>query len=131
MSQAGSTSSGGGGGSGVTTVTGTATSSDGSTENIITVDLGDSGKVYRFYFMVTGRDTGTGEGVGYHVFASARTDGATATVIETEFVDADEDDSLNSAEIDFTVSGNNMILQITGVGGETISYLAVGNYISV
>jgi len=129
MSQAGSNSSSSGGGA--SALSGTATSSNASTEDIITLDLGSTGKVFRFYFMITGKDTTSGDGVGYHLFASARTDGATATAIATEFIDADEDASLNAASVAFTVSGNNMVLQVTGVAGQTVTYLATGNYISI
>ena len=131
MSQAGSSTSGGGGGSGVVTVTGTGTSTNGSTEDIITIALAATGTVYRFYFMITGRDTTTDDGLGYHVLASAKTDGVTATLIQTEFIDADEDASLATADIALVPSGNTVILQATGVLGQTINYSATGNYISV
>jgi len=131
MSQAGSNSSSSGGGGGGTTVSGTVTTIDNATEDLITVALAATGTVYRFYFMITGRETSTNDGLGYHIFASARTDGATATLIQTEFIDADEDASLTAADIGLVASGNSMILQVTGVMGTTINYLATGNYISV
>ncbi len=129
MSQAGSNSSSSGGGG--TSISGTATSVNGSIEDLITVSLAATGKVYRFYFMITGRETTSDDGLGYHLFASAKTDGVAATLIQTEFIDADEDAALTTADIQFVTSGNDMILQVTGVAGLTISYLAIGNYISI
>lgn len=130
MSQAGANSGSGGGGGG-NILTGSGTSTNGSTSNLVTFDLGNTGKVYRFYFMVAGRDVSNDDGIGYHILASAKTDGVTADTIATEFIDADEDASLMDAEIDFIVSGNNIIVQATGVAGKTINYMLTGSYISV
>lgn len=130
MSQAGGISSSGGGGGG-TAVSGTGTSTNGSTENIIVIQLAATGTVYRFYFMITGRDVTTNDGLGYHVLASAKTDGVTASLIQTEFIDADEDASLTTADIALVPLGNFVILQVTGVVGQTINYSATGNYIFV
>jgi hypothetical protein len=101
------------------------------TGDIITFDLGASAAVYRFSFDVTGRDTATGDGVGYNVFGSARTDGATATVIASAFVDNDEDATLLAASMNLVASGNDIILQALGVAGQTINFNAVGYYVKV
>ena len=114
---------------------GTATSTNASNADIITFALDAANPmVYRFNFDVSGRSTAgnfTGEGVGYRVLATARTDGAAATIIETPFIDADEDTNLMGASIDFIASGNNVILRAVGIAAETISYGAVGYYLEV
>ena len=110
---------------------GTASVTGAVTGDIITFDLGASAAVYRFTFVVSGRDTTSGDGVGYTVDASARTDGAAATTIATPFIDADEDASLSAALITVVASGNNVILRSTGVAGQTIDYSAVGYYVVV
>ena len=110
---------------------GTASVTGAVTGDIITFALSASASVYRFEFKVTGRDTASGDGIGYTVFASVRTDGAAATVIESPFYDADEDASLAGAMIDVVASGNSIILQATGVAGQTINYSAVGYYVVV
>lgn len=112
-------------------LTGTATSTNGSVEDIITFNLGASVACYRFNFIVAGRDTGTGDGVGYSVDATLKTDGATATVVAAPYTDNDEDPSLLDAEITVIASGNSAILQATGVTGQTIAYKAVGQYVVV
>ena len=110
---------------------GTASVAGAVTGDIITFGLGGTAAVYRFEFDVAGIDTATGDGVGYSVDASARTDGATATIIQTPNIDADEDASLTAALIDMVASGNNIILQPTGVAGQTINYSAIGLYVVV
>lgn len=65
------------------------------------------------------------------MFASARTNGAAATIVETPYTDVDEDASLISANINLIASGNSVILQVTGVLGQTLVYKAVGSYLVV
>lgn len=114
---------------------GTATVTGATTGDIITFALGAAAAVYRFQFEVVGRDTTVlgflGKGIGYTVFSTVRTDGAAATLIQTPFIDSDEDTDLSSALIDVVVSGNSVILRATGVAGQDISYVAVGEYVAV
>ncbi len=110
---------------------GTGTSTNASVLNLSTLTLGSSAGVYRFQFYISGRDTVSGDGIGYTVFASAKTNGVTATIISTPFVDNDEDASLVAASADFVASGNTVILQVTGVAGRTINYSSVGTYVVV
>jgi hypothetical protein len=112
-------------------LTGSGTSTNASVLSLNTFALGASAGVYRFEFIVSGRDVVSGDGIGYTVFSSAKTDGVTATVISTPFIDNDEDASLVAASADFIASGNNVILQVTGVSGRTINYKAVGTYVVV
>lgn len=101
------------------------------TGDIITFALGGSAAVYRFEIYVTGRDVATGDGVGYSLMGSARTDGAAATLIGSPFQDNDEDASLTAALMNLVVSGNNVILQATGVAAQTINYSAVCTYVMI
>jgi hypothetical protein len=113
---------------------GTATSTNGASVDLITFSLGATSAVFRFQFETVGRSTAgvlVGNGVGYTVFGSARTDGVTASIIGTPFQDVDEDAGLIGASISLAVSGNNVILRTTGIAGETISYNAVGNYVVI
>ena len=108
---------------------GTATSTNGSNADLITFSLGATAAVYRFEFKVAGRETTTGQGVGYSLFASFRTDGITATAIQTAFIDADED--IAGASLTMIASGNNVILRATSSGVTTIIYAAVGYYVII
>lgn len=110
---------------------GAGTTTGATTSDLITMPLGAIAAVYRFEFKVAGRDTVSGDGVGYSVLTSIRTDGASATIIQSPFIDTDEDASLTGANIDFIASGNSGILRVTGVALKTINYQAVGYYILV
>lgn len=110
---------------------GTGTSVNAAVVNLITFPLAATAASYRFQFETTGRDTVSGDGVGYTMFASARTNGAAATIVETPYTDVDEDASLISANINLIASGNSVILQVTGVLGQTLVYKAVGSYLVV
>ncbi len=110
---------------------GTASSVNAANADIITFPLGASQKVYRFEFKIAGVNPATGDGVGYSLFASAKTNGAAATLIQTPFQDNDEDAALIGATMSFVASGNNVILRANGVAGLTINYVATGNYLVV
>ncbi len=73
----------------------------------------------------------SGDGCGYTLLATVRTDGVTATGIATPFNDADEDASLIPSFVQLVGSGNNGIVEVTGVPGRDIAYVAVGTYIKV
>jgi len=116
---------------------GTGTSTAGSTSDLITFTLSSvpaTTFIYRFTFYIAGKSTAgiaAGSGVGYTVFATAKTDGSASSIIKTIFSDSDEDTALSSALINLVASGNNIILRATGVATETISYSAVGEYVVV
>lgn len=115
---------------------GSSTSVGAVTSDIITFTLSDSvPTVYRFGLMVTGIDTVTGDGVGYEVLATAKTDGAggaaVATIIASTSIDNDEDTSLVMVDMEFIASGNDVILRATGIAGSTINYSASGTYVQV
>jgi hypothetical protein len=112
-------------------VFGVGTTVGASTITLITVPLGIALASYRFQVEVVGIDTVSGDSVGYTVFGSVKTDGVTASVVETPYTDVDQDPSLVDATIAFVSSGNNGLLQVTGVVGRTITYKAVGTYIVV
>ncbi|HMD82242.1 MAG TPA: hypothetical protein VKE92_13085, partial [Anaerolineales bacterium] len=69
-------------------ITGAAVVTGAVTGDVVTFDLGASAAVYRFNFLVTGRDTTTGDGVGYTIDGSARTNGAAAAIISAPDIDA-------------------------------------------
>ncbi len=112
-------------------LTGSGTSTNASVVSLITFSLAATAQSYRFNFDVVGRETTTGDTVGYSVDGTAKTNAAVASLVATPFIDNDEDASLITANIDLVVSGNNVILQATGVAGTTITYKAVGLYVVV
>lgn len=101
------------------------------TDDLITFDLGATDASYRFSFEAVGRDTTSNNTVGYTLRGTFKTDGATATLIDTPFTEEDEDAALVGAAITMVASGNNAILRVTGVATFTISWATVGEYIVV
>jgi hypothetical protein len=131
MSQAGS-NSGSGGVTPPNQLTGTGTSTNASILDLITFPLSTAGAAsYRFNLDVVGRETTTGDTVGYSVEGTAKTNGVTASMVATPFIDNDEDASLITANIDLIASGNNVILRVSSAAGTTITYKAVGTYVVV
>lgn len=110
---------------------GTATSVNGATVDLVTFTLGAVAGCYRFNFDVAARDTTTNDGIGYTLKGTVKTDGATATMVAAPFTDNDEDPAVLTADIDLVASGNNAVLQVTGVAAKTITYKAVGQYVVV
>lgn len=106
----------------------TVTTLGATTANIITLDLGATDAVYRFSFEVVGRDESNGDAIGYTVKATFKTDGATASRIDSVYQDKDDDSALAAASIDMVASGNNAVLQVTGIAGKNISHGVVGYY---
>lgn len=112
-------------------LTGSGTSINAAIVNLITFSLAATAASYRFNFDVVGRDTTSGDSVGYNVQGTVKTNGAAATIVETPYIDNDEDASLITANIDLIVSGNDAIIQVTGVVAKTITYKSVGTYVVV
>lgn len=104
---------------------------DAVTADIVTFPLAATPTVYRLFFDIAGRETTSGDGVGYSLFICAKTDGATAAVVKTPFDDSDEDASLAAALCNAVVSGNSVIIRVTGVAGKTIIYKCVGTFVAV
>jgi len=110
---------------------GTGSTVNAVTDDLVSFSLGGSVAVYNFRFQVVGRDTGTGNGVGYNVSATFKTDGVTATRINTPWSEDDEAGTLEDASVDIVASSNNVIVRVTGVAGQTISWVTEGSYIVV
>jgi hypothetical protein len=101
------------------------------TTDIITFPLAATAKSYIFEFKIIGREATSGDTVGYTIFGSAKTNGLVASIVETPYVDVDQDPALLAASIAFIASGNSVILQVTGVAATNITYKALGTYIEI
>jgi hypothetical protein len=106
--------------------------------DIITFALANVPTAYQIQFQIVGRNIVSGDSLGYTMFAACKTDGITATVIETHYLDTDQDASFidlalpsASATASLITSGNSVILQVSGLAGQTITYKAVGTYIQI
>lgn len=93
------------------------------TADLITIPLGITPGTFQFEARVKAFEAGTPAGAGYNLYATFRTDGATATLIGQQPV-FNEDAALTAADAYFVASGNNAILQVLGVALLTIDWAA-------
>lgn len=104
-------------------ISGTATTVDAVTADIITIPLGVIAGTFQFEARVKAFETTTPAGAGYNVYGTIITDGATATLVGDQSI-FNENAALMAADAYFTVSGNNAVLQVLGVAGLTINWEA-------
>lgn len=109
---------------------GTGTTINTGTADLVTLALGSSAATYNFTANVGGK-AATQSGVGGTVFAVARTDGTTATIINLPSSNAESDLVLAGASFTFVASGGSVILRATGSLGTVISWNGCVTYVSV
>jgi len=102
---------------------GTATTVGAVTADVITVPLGGVAGVFQFEARVKGFEATGPAAAGYNVYATFRTTGAAATLVGNQDI-FNEDVSLAAADAYFVASGNNAVLQVLGVVGLTINWVA-------
>lgn len=111
-------------------VSGTTTTVGAVTGNVITFALGAVAGVYTWDCKIAGFTTAGGTlGAGYTIVGAVRTDGATATLLPNQAVDSFEEGALSAGNGMLTVSGNNVIFQVTGTAGYTIDWKGVAEYV--
>jgi hypothetical protein len=107
---------------------GTGSTSGAVTNDLFTVALGPIPGVFTFEGKVAGFDSANNDGVGYNVFGTVKTNGASASIIGTQDKITNEDIALIDADVNLVVSGNNIILRVTGVTGKNINWDSLFNY---
>lgn len=111
--------------------TGTATTIGAVTADVLTVNLttviGAPGTI-SIEARVAGFNASTPASAGYLLYGTARTDGATATIVSTPDQIINEDVVLDPADCTFVASGNTVIVRVTGVAGLTINWRATSTY---
>lgn len=119
-------------------ITGTTTTTGAVTSAVITFPLGSTPGVYTFDISIAGfAKTGIGSplGCGFTIVGSVITNGGTATLIPTQVVDHFEQTGLAAATAALAVSGNNAIINVTGVSdgstGFLIDWKAVMQYVFI
>jgi hypothetical protein len=116
-------------------ITGSVTTTGAQTLPVITFPLGAVPGVYTFDATIAGfAKSGIGSplGAGFTIVGSIRTTGAAATLIPTQVVDHFEEGALSAASALLGVSGNNAVINVTGVtdgaAGFVIDWTAFMNY---
>ena len=83
---------------------------------------------YTFDCRVAAFETSTPAGAAYNIFGAVRTDGTTPTLLGTPDKFSNEEAALTTADATLAVSGNDLVLTVTGVAGLTINWDIVGIY---
>jgi hypothetical protein len=109
-------------------VRGTVTTANATPTTVISFALGVTPGVYTFSGDITAFDITDTAGASYGVISGIRTTGAAAIEIGTQFSTNFEEVAMTNADIDVTVSGNNVIFQVTGIAATTIDWDALFNY---
>jgi hypothetical protein len=109
-------------------VTGTVSTIDATPTTLISFPLGATPAVYGFTGDIQGFDLTDIAGGTYTWGAGARTDGATATLIGTEFKDIFEEAGMAGTDFDILVVGNNLVVQVIGLAGNTINWDGLINF---
>jgi hypothetical protein len=108
--------------------TGSNTTAGAVTSAVITLALGAVPGVYTFDIAVAGFNAVTPAGCGFTIVGSVRTTGAAAVLITNQAVDHFEEPALVTATAVLAVSGNNALVNVTGVAGLNIDWQATLTY---
>ena len=111
-------------------ITGAVTTTDASLVSLATFALGATPAVFAISVEIACFNLTAINGDTYSIFAGVRTDGATATlcglpdkIINEEVID--------TADANLVVSGNNVIIQVNGIVGNTHNWRTVATYVQV
>jgi hypothetical protein len=98
------------------------TTTDATPTVITCFNLGSTPAVFTFSMRIAAFAPALGKGAGYTTSTAARTDGVTATLISIAELDPFEDAAFAPADAVLGVSGNNIIVTVTGLAGTTINW---------
>lgn len=109
---------------------GTGQTIDTGSVDLVTLPLGASAATYTLSANVAGK-AATQSGVGGSLFGSFRTDGATATVINSVDAVINSDLVLAGASFNLVASGGDVILRATGSLGTVVNWKGCVTMVSV
>lgn len=94
------------------------------TANLISIPLGGTPATYAIEARISGFESTTPAGCGYSLFGTFRTTGVAAVVCGTVDKITNEEAALVLANATMVASGNNAVVQVTGVAALTINWKA-------
>lgn len=106
----------------------TVTTTNSNLTTIATFPLGATPGVFTMEGKYSGFIPALNRGGSYFCDASARTDGATATEIGSDIDTIFEDTEMVTSDVFFTVSGNNVVIQVQGIAATTIHWRVLFDY---
>lgn len=112
------------------TICGTGQTINTGTADLVTLPLGASAATYTLTANVAGK-AATQSGIGGTLFGVVRTNGVTATIIDTIDTVTNSDLVLAGASFTFVASGGSVILRATGSLGTVINWNGCVTYVAV
>lgn len=110
---------------------GTGSTVGAVTTDLVTFSLGATPASYVIEANFVAFESTTPAGAGYSLFGTARTTGVAASLVGTPDKINNENAALVPSTADIVVSGNNVVLRVTGTAGLTINWAVVGYYVTV
>lgn len=99
---------------------------DNSTHTIITFPLGATPGTYKFDGNVEAYDITDTASAAFSYQACARTTGAAGILVgSVSYEDAFKEAAMTAADINVTISGNNLLVQVTGIAATFIDWRAI------
>ena len=112
-------------------IRGTVTTTNATLTTLSSFACGATPGVYNFDIQIAAFDVTDTAGCGYFISGSVRTDGATATLVGTPDKITNEEAATVACDANLIVSGNNAIVQVTGIAAKTIHWKSLSQYIFV
>jgi hypothetical protein len=112
-------------------VQGTVTTADATPTTLTTFALGAVPGVYNFDIQIAGYDLTDVAGIGFFISGSVRTTGAAAILVGTPDKIVNDEAATVTCDANLIVSGNNAIVQVTGIAAKTIDWRSLSQYIFV
>ena len=109
----------------------TTTTNNNTPTTITSFSLGTTPGVYTFDVNIAAFDVTDSLGIGYSIFGTERSDGKTAVIWGTPDKIVNEETGTSAADANIVASGNNVIIQITGITGKTINWNSISTYVFV
>lgn len=106
----------------------TTTTTNATPDTSMTIALGAVAGVYTFDVNVSAFNATDVAGAGYSIFATVRTDGASATLVGTPDKIVNEETAMINANADVTVNANTAVISVTGIAAKTIRWRAISFY---
>lgn len=114
-------------------IVGTVTTNSAANSTLVSLPLGATPGAYIIRGSVGGFISASNSAAGYFFEGTAKTDGATATLVGGEFTSFQEDAAFSgsTAFVNFDVSGNNAVIIVTGIAATTINWISKMEFIKV
>jgi len=112
-------------------ISGSGTTANATPLNIATFSLGATPGVYNFDIQIVGYDLTDLAGCGYFISGSVRTTGAAAILVGTPDKITNEEAATVACDANLVVSGNNAIIQVTGIAAKNINWVSLSQYIFI